>query len=248
MNVTRLSGNNDPESLRRLHPHIDNTPKPAPKAAKPAAAKSGPLKPPPKPRAKPVLPAKKKDLPAQRKKPEPKPPAKPMNLALPVGLSPQEMEKKNKEMEDAKQKEASNHKPKEKPQGDEFDYGDDEDDDGGLLVEYPDGDPAKVASKTDFSPAFTSVRFDDYMNNRESEGDGDDDDEDDEDSKMEDVFSGGDLQNKIHMPFQHDNPEADVVDDNEVTVNDDDLEKELRMAFALDNADVGDESEISEED
>ncbi|KAH6888127.1 RNA polymerase II transcription elongation factor-domain-containing protein [Thelonectria olida] len=243
MNATRLPGNSDPESLRRQHPHIDNTPRPAPapasKASKPAAAaaKSAPLKPPPKPRAKSVLPTKKKELPTQRKKPEKKAPAKPISLALPVAEPQQEKEKE---------------KEKEKPKGDEFDYEDeDEDDDGGLLVEYPDGDPVKVASRTDFSPAFTSVRrFDDFMNQRESEGD--DGDSDDLDPKTNDIefpsmhVDVNQFQQQQHQP----GPEPDAMDED----LEDELAKEMEIAFeGLENSlepslDPGDESEISEED
>ncbi|KAI5464182.1 RNA polymerase II transcription elongation factor-domain-containing protein [Mariannaea sp. PMI_226] len=248
MNAIRLPGNSDPESLRRQYPHIEPTPTPAPKASKPAPAKAAPLKPPPKPKAKPVLP--KKD--PVKRKPEKKAPAKPISLSLPVPEPPSSKEQKAKERKEA-----------EKPKRNQFeeDEDEDEDDDGGLLVEYPDGDPRTKAG-TGFSPAFPAVRrFDDFMNQRESETDPDSEEaENTKDIKFPSFDSHVD-HNDIHSNYSASHhiqrqperePEPEPMDEDDDL--EDDFAKEMEMAFDdLENSqdptpDAGDESEISEED
>ncbi|KAH7019931.1 RNA polymerase II transcription elongation factor-domain-containing protein [Ilyonectria destructans] len=236
MNVTRLPDNSDPESLRRQYPQIDDASRPPPKASKPpskpasASEKPAPQKPAPKPRAKPTV--QKKEV---KRKPEKKQPPKSIALSLPVP-------------------EPAKPQPEPQPKrrsGDE-DEDEDEDDDGGLLVEYPGADP-RSNRQTNFSPAFPSVRrFDDFMNQRESEGD-DADGEDDDDPDMD--F-------KLPSPVNHQvyqsapdpmDVDADADADDGGADLEDDLEKEMEIAFEdLENSNEGspdgDESEISEED
>ncbi|KAH7176503.1 RNA polymerase II transcription elongation factor-domain-containing protein [Dactylonectria macrodidyma] len=233
MNVTQLPENPDTESLRRQHPQIDNASQAAPKASSklpnkpPAAAAEKPTpKPAAKPRAKP--PVQKKEV---KRKPEKKQPPKSIALSLPVPEPP---------------KPQPESQPK-RPSQDE-DEDDDEDDDGGLLVEYPGADP-RNARQTNFSPAFPSVRrFDDFMNQRESEGDDADGEDDDE----------PDMDFKLPSPINHSVPQSvpepmDEDEDDGGADLEDDLEKEMEIAFEdLENSQEGspdgDESEISEED
>ncbi|KAF7548151.1 hypothetical protein G7Z17_g7255 [Cylindrodendrum hubeiense] len=247
MNVTSLPDNSDTESLRRQYPQIDNASRPPPpKASKPAnkpvskpASKpvskpaSGAEKPAPKPRAKP--PVQKKEV---KRKPEKKQPPKSIALSLPVP-------------------EPSKPQPESQPKRRSLDEDEDEDedDDGGLLVEYPGADPRAAAHQTNFSPAFPSVRrFDDFMNQRESEGDDADGEEDDE----------PDMDFKLPSPVNHhvhqsapEPMDEDMDDDAGGADLEDDLEKEMEIAFEdLENSQEGspegspdgDESEISEED
>ncbi|KAH7158049.1 RNA polymerase II transcription elongation factor-domain-containing protein [Dactylonectria estremocensis] len=243
MNVIQLPDNPDTEGLRRRYPQIDNESQAAPKASssklpnKPAAAavekpasKPAPKpasKPAPKPRAKPTV--QKKEV---KRKPEKKQPPKSIALSLPVP-------------------EPSKPQPESQPKrsSQDEDEDDDEDDDGGLLVEYPGADPRNNARQTNFSPAFPSVRrFDDFMNQRESEGDDADGESDDE----------PDMDFKLPSPVNHPMPQSapepmDEDEDDGGADLEDDLEKEMEIAFEdLENSQEGspdgDESEISEED
>lgn len=250
MNLTRTPSNSDPDSLARRYPHLDeastkgssSSAKPEKTIkAKPARAKSPP--------------ARKKDPPARKQERKAPPQAKNINLALP-------------------QAGKTGGKPKTKPQSRPAEDEEDEEDEGDddlLLVEYPGGDPSKSQSR-DFSPAFPSVRrFDDFMDQRESEADDadgeslgepdtdfklpspvnnhpqtDDEDEDDEPELM-DVDYG--QQQQQQQQNHHDGGE-DAGSPN----LEDDLEKDLAEAFeAVANSQNGtpadgDESEISEED
>jgi hypothetical protein len=254
MNLTRTPTNSDPASLGRKYPHL-------PKASaskldqlkKESAAdrtETAKRKPPTKSQAKSPLINSQPRRAAEKKK-EP-PPKKRMDLALPVPEAPKPKAKR---------------KPAEEDEEDEED-----DDDGGLLIEYPDA-PSK-APKTDFSPAFPSMRrFDDFMDKRESEADdadgesGEDEYEDlklpspvshqratahqDDPSRYQreptpmDVDDSRD--NKEQEGEDGDDLEKDLEKDLEAAF---DLEKDMEMAFeGLNNGhDSGDESEISEED
>lgn len=142
---------------------------------------------------------------------------------------------------------AAEPKPKPKRQPNNDDEEEEDDDDGGLLVEYPGADNSK---KADFSPAFpTQRRFDDYMDQRESDADDADGESDDE----------PDMEFKLPSPVNR--QETPVAPTTEVQEEDDDddleadLENELENAFedlANSQEDThvggGDESEISEED
>ncbi|KAM5346858.1 hypothetical protein ACJ41O_009863 [Fusarium nematophilum] len=231
MNVTRLPDNADPDSLRRQFPHIDGKPRPVPKASTKAEKGSANLeKPAPKSRAKATT--QKKEV---KRKPEKKQAPKNIELSLPVPMP--EQPKKPAE-------------PKRRPAPEEEEEEeDDDDDDGGLLIEYPDADSGNTR-KTDFSPAFPSVRrFDDFMNQRESEGDdadGEEDDEPDIDFKLPSPVNN-------HTQQQEAEPMDVDFEEQSAQVSGDDLEKDLENAFGVfenDNSqqDSGDESEISEED
>jgi hypothetical protein len=255
MNVTRVPGNSDQESLGRKYPHLDNiglqsssagasSAKAKAKAAEhAAAAPSSSSK--AKPRAK--SPPRKKDVAlnkpkAKTEKKETKKAGAPLDMALP-------------------KKAAEKPKPKPKPRTlDEEE--EDEDEDDGLLIEYPGGDPK--GPKRDFSPALKSIRrFDDFMDQRESEAD-DADGESESEPEMVDFklpspanqesSRGQESRYREAEPMDEDEDEdvehggAGIEEDLE-----DDLEKDLEMAFeAADNSFNGtpadDESEISEED
>ncbi|KAG6227890.1 hypothetical protein E4U23_006370 [Claviceps purpurea] len=146
---------------------------------------------------------------------------------------------------------------------------DDDDDDGGLLIEYPGGDTAKHA---DFSPAFPPPRrFDDFMDQRESEGDDADaegDDEPDMDFKLPSPVNNHVLppvstepmveaQDEYEYEYEdEDEEEGEVEGEGEGEAEADglndmeaDLEKDMEMAFEdIKNSPDADESEISEED
>ncbi|CAM1502148.1 Fc.00g041320.m01.CDS01 [Cosmosporella sp. VM-42] len=223
MNVTRLPENSDPDSLSRQYPPIDISTRPA-KASKPAKSAADQEKPAPKPREQ------KKEV---KRKPEKKQAPKSIALSLP-------------------KPELAKPEPKRRAQPPEEEEDDDEDDDGGLLVEYPGAEPKPKPfgiRQTDFSPAFPSVRrFDDFMNQRESEGDDADGEDDDE----------PDLDFKLPSPVNHhvQPPQPMNVDEDEDDGGadlEDDLEKDLEMAFedvenSAQGSPDGDESEISEED
>lgn len=159
------------------------------------------------------------------------------NLALPVAAAPA----------------AAKPKSKPKKDDDEDDDDEDDDDDGGLLIEYPEGPPA-TAKHNDFSPAFpTQRRFDDYMDQRESEADdadGESDDEIDMDFKLPSPV------NKQQDQGEEEEPAADDDDDNADDGGTADLEGDLEKAMEIAFEDLAnsqeegrdDESEISEED
>ncbi|KAF5656472.1 ell-associated factor [Fusarium heterosporum] len=231
MNVTRLPGNADPDSLRRQHPHIDSNSNGASKSnTKAEKSTINADKPATKARAKPST--QKKEV---KRKPEKKQAPKNIALSLPVPLPAQP------------EKPAEPKKRASAPEEDEEE--EDEDDDGGLLVEYPGADTS-TTRRTDFSPAFPSVRrFDEFMDQRESEGDdadGESDDEPDFEFKLPSpVDNRGHHENgPDHMDIDGEEEEAEP----EV-----DLAKELEDAFenfenSQNESPDGDESEISEED
>ncbi|CAF3464254.1 hypothetical protein SNK03_004947 [Fusarium graminearum] len=228
MNVTRLPGNSDPDSLRRQYPHIDSSASKA--SARTEQNNTDAEKPTTKARAKPS--AQKKEV---KRKPEKKQAPKNVALSLPVPMPAQQK----------KPAEPKRHTPA--PEEEEED---DDDDDGGLLVEDPGAD-TNVTRRTDFSPAFPSFRrFDEFMDQRESEGDdadGEEDDEPDFDKLPSPVNS---------RSFYEAGPDPMDVDEEEEAEEEDpgvDLAKELEDAFEnIENSQQespdGDESEISEED
>lgn len=228
MNVTRLPGNSDPGRLSRQYPHLDSQ-APAPPKQRASAKKTTAPKDTSKPSA------------AKSQPKEPKRKAEKKQQAKEVALSFPEPQK---EMP----------KPKRNSFEDEDDE-EDEDDDGGLLIEYPGQEP--TAKQTDFSPAFPPPRrFDDFMNQRDSEADDADGESDDE----------PDMDFKLPSPVNHHRPEPMEEDDDDGAVveevneeadagdMEDDLEKEMEIAFEdMANSQEetppgGDESEISEED
>ncbi|KAH6956749.1 hypothetical protein HG530_002240 [Fusarium avenaceum] len=230
MNVTRLPGNTDPDSLRRQYPHIDSNSNGASKTIKAEPKTANVDKTAPKPRAKPS--AQKKEV---KRKPEKKQAPKNIALSLPVPL-PAQPEKPAE--------------PKKRTPAPEEEEEEDEDDDGGLLVEYPGADTG-TTRRTDFSPAFPSVRrFDEFMDQRESEGD-DADGESDDDPDFE--FK---LPSPVNNRNQHENgPDPMDIDgvEEEEAEPEVDLAKELEDAFenfenSQQESPDGDESEISEED
>lgn len=138
-----------------------------------------------------------------------------------------------------------------------------EEDDGGLLVEYPgSGDPK--SKQTDFSPAVTAVRrFDEFMDQRESEADDADGESDldmDNDFKLPSPrFQGSKVASPLGRHGSASDPDqaldADQEDSKVPTgaFDDLDLEKDLEDAFEnIGNSPkispADDESEISEED
>lgn len=235
MNVTRLPGNPDSSKLGRQYPHLNSQ--------KPETNKTTTDGPKPKPAAKPLAKNDAQQPRQPRRKTEKKQPQqqKDVALSLPKPEPPKEDKKSSKRVE--------------KDEDDE----DEDEGDGDLLVEYPGGDNA-AAKQTDFSPAFPAFppprRFDDFMDQRDSEGDADGESDDDLDADF-----------KLPSPVNHNNqappPTADSGVGDTATVGDepdsaadmeDDLEKEMEIAFEdLANSqegspDGGDESEISEED
>lgn len=231
MNVTRIPGNTDPHDLKQRYPQLNSQSSP----------KIAPVKETQKPAPKPSAKGSAKSSAVQNKEPkkrtEKKQAPKKMDLALPVPAAP---------------------KPQPKPRRQEQDDEDeeDEDDDGDLLVEYPGAESA--AKQTDFSPAFPAPRrFDDFMDQRESEADdadGESDSEPDLDFKLPSPVNG-----HHHGASQDEHPlESMEIDHGEevesVADLEDDLEKEMEIAFEdLQNShdgtpNGGDESEISEED
>ncbi|KAK0387926.1 hypothetical protein NLU13_4171 [Sarocladium strictum] len=236
MNLTRTPTNSDPENLRRTYPHIEDETKPKPKAT-PAAPQKGK-----------TTKAKAKAASNVFNKPPPKP----------ARSKTEKKQVKDVPLSLPKPEVAQPPEPKRKSRKDEDDE-DEEEDEGPDPLEVDWGSPK--ANKADFSPAFNAVaprRFDDYMNQRDSEAD-----EADEDSE-------GPLDNDFKLPSpvksraaqpQPDDDDAMEVDDRAQEEDDDmgasledDLEKELENAFDdLENSqngtpDAGDESEISEED
>lgn len=251
MNITRTPNNSDPESLARRHPPLgasDATPARADKNAKSNANRSD-------------SPVARKKEPASRKseKKAATQPDKNVNLALP------------QDDRGGKSKSKTAPKPKPKPKrAAEDDEDDNNDDDDLLLVEYPGGEPK--SQNRDFSPAFPSVRrFDDFMDQRESEAD---------DADRESI-SDADTDFKLPSPVnnhgqapdgepgQRSSPEPEFMDVDPAQDHgqngvgdagspslEDDLEKDLEEAFeAAANSHNGspadgggDESEISEED
>ncbi|TQV93259.1 ELL-associated factor [Cordyceps javanica] len=243
MNLTRMPGSADPEELSRRFPHLDVEDR-----AEDSINVRGPAQ---KNNGGGDKPASAAGATQAKRKVDKKPPK---NLAMPVAAAP-----------------APAPKPKSKKPADEDDEDDDDDDDdGGLMIEYPEGPPATAAAAAaaakhnDFSPAFpTQRRFDDYMNQRESEAD-DADGESDDDMDMDfKLPSPVNAQNGHATAAAADNirggQDAAGSDDED---NDDggvmdleaDLEKEMEIAFedlANSQEEGGgrdDESEISEED
>lgn len=243
MNLTRMPGSAGPEELSRRFPHLDvedpvqesiNVRGPGQKSSKPVSSSSSA----PKPASSAQV----------KRKAEKKPPK---NLALPVAAAPVQLPAA---------------KPKAAKKTDE-DEDEDDDDDGGLMIEYPEGPPARaVAAKhNDFSPAFpTQRRFDDYMNQRESEADdadGESDDEVDMDFKLpspvnhsQNGHAAATAAHDVEDGVEAEGGQEDEEEDDGGMVDlEADLEKEMEIAFedlANSNEEGGhnDESEISEED
>lgn len=183
--------------------------------------------------SKPSLASKTASAPAKRKI-EKQPPK---SLAMPAAAPP-----------------TSAPKPKPKKRDEEEEEEEDEEDDI-LAVEYPEG-PSNFAKQNDFSPAFpTQRRFDEYMNQRESEADdadGESDDEIDMDFKLPSPVNN--KQNGDADEEEHDEAaEEDENDDDGAAIDlEGDLEDALANAFEdlANSQEEGrdDESEISEED
>ncbi|KPA41175.1 ell-associated factor [Fusarium langsethiae] len=229
MNVTRVPGNSDPDSLRRQYPHIDSSASKA--SAKTEKNNTDAEKPTTKARAKPST--QKKEA---KRKPEKKQAPKNVALSLPVPMPAQQ------------QKPAE---PKKRTPAPEEEEEEDDDDDGGLLVENPGADTS-TARRTDFSPAFPSFRrFDEFMDQRESEGDdadGEEDDEPDFEFKLPSPVN-----NRSHYETGPDPMDVDEEEEAEEEEPELDLAKELEDAFenfenSQQESPDGDESEISEED
>ncbi|KID89434.1 ELL-associated factor [Metarhizium guizhouense ARSEF 977] len=226
MNVTRLPGNSDSARLSRQYPHLDSKQGAEAQPQRAAAKKT-------------TAPKDTSAASAAKSQPkEPKRKAEKKQQAKEVALSFPEPQKE---------------KPKPKPSSFDEEEDEDEDDDGGLLIEYPGADTS--ARQTDFSPAFPPPRrFDDFMDQRDSEADdadGESDDEPDMDFKLPSPVNHHrpEPMDEDAMEMEHDEGDGDVADDLE-----DVLEKEMEEAFEdLANSQEetpmgGDESEISEED
>ncbi|KAH0497365.1 hypothetical protein TgHK011_004672 [Trichoderma gracile] len=163
--------------------------------------------------------------------------------------------------------------PESRKKKDDEDDEEDEDDDGDLLIEYPGAE--NPARQTHFSPAFPAPRrFDDFMDQRESEVEEEEEDNEDEDGGM-DPDTDFKLPSPVKNASQSQSEAMDVDEDeedgaqgeeeeaNETADLELDLEQELENAFEKlesndqdsgnngyyysNNAD-DDESEISEED
>ncbi|KFA49707.1 hypothetical protein S40293_01400 [Stachybotrys chartarum IBT 40293] len=263
MNLTRLPNNTDPDSLSRRFPHLELQEKPKPNTSKPILEKekpkpAKPVKSTPKQMAKSPLPMKEPKRKPEKKKEQshaplnlPKPQPLSLPKAQPAKEEPKQQRKKQEEEED-----------------------EEEDDDGGLTIEYPGAELGK--KRTDFSPAFPSVRrFDEFMDRRESESD-DADGETDGEAEIEfklpspvnhhenkaaapSSYSQPETQRGYHQESQQEQQngfEPEVMDMEEEDDENDlaaDLEKDLEDAFddminSQKGSPDGDESEISEED
>ncbi|KAF7552083.1 hypothetical protein G7046_g7525 [Stylonectria norvegica] len=225
MNVTRLPNDTDPSSLRRKYSPIDTTPKATSFTAgeSAAAAKDSSSN---NTKAAPK-PRAKPPAPKKeiKRKPEKKQPAKNISLSLPMPMPASEPAKP----------EPKRRAPP--PQDDDDEDDDDDDDDGGLLIEYPDGAPPQG-----------------------DDADGEDDDEPDLDFKLPSPVNNRhpdqQQQQQQQQQYQAMDPEPmdeDDEDDDGGADLEGDLEKELEIAFDLENSQEGgspdgDESEISEED
>lgn len=257
MNVTKLPDNSDPDRLRKQFPPIKDAPapsqdkptssgdqdnhskkeKPAPKPTpKSSATSKAAPKAAPKPRAKESA-TQKKEV---KRKPEKKKAQPSAPLALP-------------------QPEPSRPEPKSKPKPKATDEEEEDDDDLDdlLIIEDPAGESAsrmKTQKSSFLSQApFRAQRFDDYMNQLESEGDdadGEEDDAPDYGSKLTSPVNNYTHQQEDPEPMEEDDDE----DDEGGGDLEDDLMKEMENAFEeLENSQEGgspdgDESEISEED
>ena len=253
MNLTRLPGNSDPDHLSRRYPHLDTDKKAKQPPAKASAPKpSAPKAPAPKEKEK----EKEKERERENEKPKPKPAAKPRAKSPPRAKEPKrkfEKEKKNTDVPLSFPKPAEKQEPKPRARKVEEEEEEEEDEgDGGLLIEYPGAENAP--RKADFSPAFPSVRrFDEFMDQRESEGDdadGESDGEVDMDFKLPSPMN-----NHVPPPQPRYEPEPEPMDEDEQEEDEDpdDLEKDLENAFEdMANSEASpqdqDESEISEED
>lgn len=237
MNIRRMPGGADSEELSRRFPHLDvhdpvhdsiNVRAPASQQSSAGSPSS-------------ALPPTSNGTQGKRKV-DKKPPK---NLAMPVAAAPAP---------------AAPDKPKKRADDDDDDEDEDEDDDGGLMIEYPEGPPATkaVAKHNDFSPAFpTQRRFDDYMNQRESEADDADaesDDDMDMDFKLPSPVNA--QQHNGHTPATPADEEEQAAgseDDGGMLDLEADLENDLENAFedlanSQEEGGRDDESEISEED
>lgn len=164
MNVTQTPDNNDPESLRRKHPHLAGSSSSggskarSQKSAPTASTKSRASASDKKSRDGPFLPKKSKPAAQQQK-------------AAQAVLSSSSASKQNRA--------AATATPVSHDDGDD----DDSSDDGLLQIEEPGGPNAPPASARDFSPAFGIRKFSDFVQtNTEEEDDADGEDDDDNQS------------------------------------------------------------------
>ncbi|KYK59889.1 hypothetical protein DCS_01023 [Drechmeria coniospora] len=226
MNITCLPGNSDAQKLTRQYPSLESRKLDRKNAT---ATKE--------PRQKTSTSnAKAAQSKPPKRKPEKRQPPQEVALSLP-------------QPEPAKEKK--------KPVGDyEEEDDDDDDDDGGLVIEFPGGEAAKH-QQTDFSPAFPPPRrFDDFMDQRDSEGDADGESDDDADMefKLPSPVNGGANHAKPVGEEGEEEYEYEEVEEQAAGADmEDDLAKEMEIAFEdLENSQAGspdgEESEISEED
>ena len=236
MNLTRTPNNTNPDSLSRLYPQLNADGKPKAEAHTAASSKQ----------TKPKRPAKARAVSPFAKSPRP------------------DIRHKTKTGSALSKSEASQQKPKSKPRKSAAAEDDEEeDDDGGLLVEYPGADTK--SKPKDFSPAFTSVRrFDEFMDQKESEADDEDAESDleiDNDFKLPSPgYDATAQQTSRARESDADDMDVDMEGDDgadnhnagEAAAADDDfdLEKDLEDAFEniAQDTPADDESEISEED
>jgi hypothetical protein len=278
MNLTRTPTNTDPESLSRKYPHLDDDAagtrlnksdgsgsttsssggRRAEKSKPKVARAKSPL----------VAPTRKKEPAATARRTEKKTATKNINLELPQADKATASKAKTTK---AKSRQAE-EKKKKKGRVDDDEEEDEDGDDDLLLVEYPGGAPK--SQSRDFSPAFPSVRrFDEFMDQRESEADDADGEslgDPDTDFKLPSPVNNGngrqdeddgedgadpmDVDEEEKHQQQHQQYHVDNDDDAGSPNLEDDLEKDLEEAFeAVANSQNGtpadgDESEISEED
>ncbi|KAG6029202.1 hypothetical protein E4U19_001114 [Claviceps sp. Clav32 group G5] len=241
MNISRMPDNSDAERLRSEYPHLNSQPGPNKQATAKKTASA-------KDTASNSSQSQTKGSNRSPGNQQQQQPAKEASLSFP---------------------EPEKQKPSKSKAQFEDEEDDDDDDDGGLLIEYPGGETAKHA---DFSPAFPPPRrFDDFMDQRESEGDDADaegDDEPDMDFKLPSPVNNHvpppvstepmvEEQDEYEYEYEYEDEgegevegegegegEADGLNDMEA-----DLEKDMEMAFEdIKNSPDADESEISEED
>lgn len=269
MNLSRHPTDQDPDNLSQKYPHLDSPSPRDPDADTNLHLDDGqpsPSKPPGRKSAPPAKPAGRKLNGDAAHHPKPPPTKSETSKPSKAAKGPRRAKADKKTKDDKAEADVGedaqvvgrrhhhyhHHHPRRQDGHQEEEDEDDDDDDGGLLVEYPGADTA--AKQTDFSPAFPPPRrFDDFMDQRDSEGDADaeSDDEPDADMKLPSPVDDS-------HPGRHSVPDDDggvPLDDRSSVDMEDDLEKDLKTAFEdLANSqegspeDAGDESEISEED
>ena len=243
MNVTRTPTASDPEALRKEFPHLTvstfkKPPRPLPKK-KPNPALVQPSAPPPKP--------------SESDKAKPKPVA----LSLPTvsNSPPQPPPSAAAGASSDKDKKSKRAKT---PESDE----DDDDDDGGLLIEYPGGNPGSFRPPPPAFPPQITRRFSEFV--RDNADEDEDEDVEQQDGGADADFEGYDEDDsnlnmfKLPSPVKYgggssggqgqqaaETAGGDADADGDVDDFGDDLEAELEAAFEkLDE----EESDVSEED